>query len=453
MRNLVPENIKRSFRVIRSQYGAFKFGNPAKKLKLIGVTGTSGKSTTANMIYHILGENGYKVGVISTIGAKAGKKSLDTGFHVTTPDPYDLQKYLKFMVDRDIEYCVVECSSHALEQGRLGKIQFDYSVFTNIKRDHLDWHKSWNNYARAKARLADATKPEGKIILNRDDKSLYDYIFNYIGSKRFQKSVITYSIKELVNIDETAVGTRFTYGDYNFKLPLLGLYNIENALAAINVTSNLGLSFDSIANGLATFIGLEGRMQVMQPSPFIVVVDFAHNTDSLIKSLITAKKLKSSEGKIISVFGSAGQRDVEKRYTMGEAAAQNSDVIVITAEDPRTESLYNINTQIIEGATKGGGKLVARFANTDEYLAYNINKTNIETGSIFVFDEETVNSRFDAIEFAIRLANPGDVVITEGKGHEESLCFGKIEYEFTDQAAVRRAIDRLKAGFGEVEGE
>jgi UDP-N-acetylmuramoyl-L-alanyl-D-glutamate--2,6-diaminopimelate ligase len=443
---IIPESIKREFRIVKSLVGASIYGFPAKKLKLIGVTGTSGKSTTANLIYHILQANGLQAGVISTVGAIAGSKAVDTGFHVTTPDPIDLQKYLRFMVKRKVQHVVLECSSHALEQGRLGNLKFDLSVFTNIKRDHLDWHKSWENYAAAKAKLADKTIPTGKIILNRDDKDMYNFFADKLKEKDFKKRVITYSMNEILGIDESAIGTKFQLNDQIFNLPIIGLYNVENAMAAINACRTLGLNFSQIAEGMKSFIGVEGRMQVMKTEPFITIVDFAHNADSLQKSLIAARKLADTKGRVITVFGSAGLRDIQKRYDMGEISAEYADITVITAEDPRTEKLFDINNQIIEGTQKKNGMLVARFANTEEYKKYLESikdpKFDIRKGSVFVFDEESVNSRFDAIEFAMKIAVFGDVVIAEGKGHEQSLCFGETEYPFTDQEAVKRVIGK-----------
>jgi len=440
IKKIFPEKLKARFRKFRSYYGALRNGFPAKKLKFIGVTGTSGKSTTTNMIYHILNESGFNAGVISTNGARAGKKEMDTGLHVTTPDPIQFQNILKFMVRREVEWVVVETSSHALAQERLGNVKFEHAVFTNIKRDHLDWHGTWENYALAKAKLIDKTRAGGHIVINREDKDMYNFLRKYIDNTPKEENIITYSINEPTEIHETAIGTRFKLNDTEYLLSVLGLYNVENALASINICKLLGLSDSQIAKAISSFIGLEGRMQIMQSEPYIVIVDFAHNTDALVKSLETAQNLKAYNGRVISIFGSAGERDVEKRYTMGEAAAKHSDIVIITAEDPRSEKLEKINTQIIKGAEMGGGKLIKRFANTEEFENYKIDGKEIDRKSVFSFDEESVNSRFDAIQFAINIAKEGDVIITEGKGHEKSLAFGKTEYDFTDQEAVRRAL-------------
>jgi len=429
---------KKITRVIRSLWGALLFGFPAKKLRLIGVTGTSGKSTTSTLIYHLLNKNNFKVGLISTVGAIAGNKKIDTGLHVTTPDPIQLQKILSEMVKSGIEYVVVECSSHALDQGRLGLIKFDYAVFTNIKRDHLDYHATWENYVEAKAILIDKLKANGKAVLNKDDGQAFSYILKNKGLE--QSKVISYSAsQECSDIQSSLGGLVFNYRNQIFRLPIIGEYNISNALGAIKVAEDLNISLQGAANALTSFEGIEGRMQIMMKEPFSVIVDFAHNTDSLEKSLISIRKFLPEGNKLITVFGSAGLRDVEKRFTMGESSAKFADITVITAEDPRIEKLYDINSSIIQGTEKEGGILVKRFATHQEYLDYKIKESDYSSKNVFAFDEEDVNSRYDAVDFALKLAKKGDVVITEGKGHEQSLCFGTVEYPFTDQDAVRKS--------------
>lgn len=441
MKKYIPENLRKFFRQVRAYAGAIRYAFPEKKLVIIGVTGTSGKSTTTSMIFHMLRECGLEAGMVSTVGAIAGTKKMDTGLHVTTPDPYELRGILAFMVKRKVKYVVLETSSHALAQGRTAGIKFDYAVYTNIKRDHLDWHGTWENYAASKAILAETTKPDGKIVLNREDKDMYDFMMAHLSKENTEK-VITYSFNEILNISEGKGDIKFRLNDVNFTLPVIGIFNVENVLASINVGLDLGLSLKDISNAFKTFKGLKGRMQIMQTEPFLIIVDFAHNTDSLEQSLSTVKKLTGSLGKVINVFGSAGLRDVEKRYDMGEISAKYADVTVITSEDPRVEKLSDINDQIIEGAGRSGGKLVKRFKNTEDLDSYEINPKEIKHGAVFAFDEETVNSRYDAVRFAINIAKEGDVVILEGKGHEESLCFGTVEYPFTDQEAVKRVIEK-----------
>ena len=442
--------LKRFYHILQSVLGSLIYGGPARNLKLIGVTGTSGKSTTSTIIYHILKRNGYKVGLISTVGAIAGDKKIDTGLHVTTPDPLQLQKILSEMKKEGMEYVVLETSSHSLEQGRIGLLNFDFAIYTNIKRDHLDYHGTWENYANAKAMLLNKLKHSGVAVINADDEKSYKFLMEYIYNQDLKVKSILYSpSNEIRNLEESAQGLKFQILNTEFSVPILGTYNADNVLAASKVALEMGLKIEDIASSLINFEGITGRMQIMQSEPSLVIVDFAHNTDSLVRSLEAARKLVKENGKLINVFGSAGLRDVEKRTTMGEASGKLADVTVVTSEDPRTEKLYDINSAIIAGAEKSGAKLIQRFTDHDSYLNYLSDAKNLElidSGNlIYSFDEETVNSRFDAVDFALKIAKPGDVVITEGKGHEQSLCFGTIEYPFTDQEAVKKALEESRA--------
>lgn len=455
IKGLIPGSLKRTYHQTLFGISSALNSNPDSKLKLIGVTGTSGKSTTAEMIYHVLSGSGVKVGVISTIGAKTGTHTVSTGLHVTTPDPFDIPKLLAKLRGFGAEYVVLECSSHALEQGRLGNLKFDLAVYTNITRDHLDWHKTWENYARAKARLIDALKPGKTVILNLDDQTSYNYLQRYIQSHRPDLIVLHYSSNDVFDVAVAPNGISFKYKSEDVSIPIIGEYNILNALAAIKIAETLGVQTETAVKTLKTFKTLPGRMEVLLEKPFTIIVDFAHNADSLEKALVEARKLAGNPsqgsglarktGRVISVFGSAGLRDKEKRGTMGEVSGRLADITVVTAEDPRTESLYTINTEIINGAESAGAKLVKRFASTNEYRKYKLTlkDTDIPAKSIFAFDETSVQGRFDAIDLAATAAKKGDIVITEGKGHEQSLCFGTKEYPYTDQEAVQKALQAL----------
>ncbi|MDQ6985616.1 MAG: UDP-N-acetylmuramoyl-L-alanyl-D-glutamate--2,6-diaminopimelate ligase [Candidatus Dojkabacteria bacterium] len=442
-KSLIPQDLRVYWRLLLSLVYSLINGRPGRKLKIIGVTGTSGKSTTANMIYHMLKECGVSSGVISTNGVIAIDKELESGLHVTTPDPKDLQKFLKFMVKKKVDWVVLEVSSHALSQGRVGFTKFDHVVITNIKRDHLDWHGTWENYADAKLSITDRLKKGGKIVINRDDKEMFQYASDYIEKNDRREDVISYSFSELQNIQTTHSGSVFTLVGYTYALQIIGMYNVENAMAAINLGHILGLSSEQIKEAINSFRGLVGRMEVMKKEPFVTIVDFAHNTDSLKKSLESARKLVEPGGKLICIFGSAGLRDVEKRYTMGETSGALSDITIITAEDPRIEKLSDINDQILEGANRSEAKLIKRFSSHNEYIEYKEGIKPTARKAVFIFDEESIQNRYDAIELAILNAEQGDVIITEGKGHEQSLCFGTTEYPFTDQDAVKKALQKL----------
>jgi UDP-N-acetylmuramoyl-L-alanyl-D-glutamate--2,6-diaminopimelate ligase len=444
IKSLIPQKFKILYHILQSQIASIRHNNPSKDLKIIGVTGTSGKTTTSSLIYHILENAGYQVGLISTVEARVGDQKLDTGLHVTTPDPAQLQEIFAFMDKNEAEYVVLEVSSHSLAQGRIGMTKFDGAVFTNIKRDHLDWHKTWQHYANSKAILIKKSKPNSPIIFGKDDKKVFRFLKKKINQADKNLKAITFSKNEAKDAKSSLDGLSFTYKDTNFKVPIFGDYNIFNILPAAKITQQFGVSLKQIQKALQNYSAPQGRMQVMQKEPFFVIVDFAHNEDSFRKALKSARKLVKGEGQVITVFGSAGLRDKEKRTTMGQASGELADITIATAEDPRIESLEKINSKIIKGAQSKGAKFIKRFNNHEEYIKFIQSKPQVQKKSIFAFDEESVKSRFDAIDMAIQTARKGDVIITQGKGHEQSLCFGSQEYPFTDQNAVKKALERRK---------
>lgn len=366
------------------------YGYPAKNLQVIGVTGTDGKTTTSTLIYEILKKAAKKVALITSVSAKIGDQDLDTGFHVTTPDPWELQKLLKLIKDRGFEYVVLEVTSHGLAQFRLFGCNFKIGVLTNITWEHIDYHKTWENYLQAKQSLFKKTHYS---ILNADDKS-YKYLKNNVGGK-----VITYGLKK----------ADFTPQNFPFKTRLPGIYNQSNCLAAIACCKQLAIDDKTIKTGLLKFPGVIGRMEVMQEKPFKVIIDFAHTPNALQNALLTLKNMTS--GKVIAVFGCAGLRDYKKRPQMGRIAEKLADKVIITSEDPRTEDINKINRQILFGVTEK---------------------------KKFVIE----NDRFLAIKKAINLAGTGDIIGIFGKGHEKSLCFGKTEYPWSDQQAVRKILKK-----------
>ncbi|QQR93829.1 UDP-N-acetylmuramoyl-L-alanyl-D-glutamate--2,6-diaminopimelate ligase [bacterium] len=438
---------------------------PSKKLKIIGVTGTDGKTTTSNMIYHILKHNNFKSGMVSTISAKIGDDDLDTGFHVTSPNPKDIQKYLKMMVDKKIEYVVLETTSHALDQFRYWGIKFDYAVYTNITQDHFDYHENYENYLEAKLKLIDNLKGNGVVVANADDRS-YEFIqkriLQMIRLSR-KMDLVSYGIDkginkaknvqtnlegiqfnlyrkdnetwysaefdEKLNIDLFSMNHKDGILDKLFQVPMLGNYNVYNALAAISVCENLKINLDNIATALSTFTSLPGRMEVMTNKSYLeswkhsdlpmIIVDFAHTPNALENALTAVNNLKSKDSKLIVIFGCAGLRDTSKRPIMGEVAAKLADTIILVPEDPRTEDLEEINNQIEIGIRK-----------VEEAFK----------PEVFRFDEPEVKSRELGIAKAMEIANPQDIIVICGKGHEQSLCFGTTEYPYSDQEVVRKLI-------------
>lgn len=369
------------------------YGFPTRGLKVIGVTGTDGKTTTVNMIYQILKVAGKKVSVVSSINAVIGGKTYATGFHVTSPDPFTIQKFAKDTKDGGDEYLVLEVTSHALDQFRFWGIKFDVGVVTNITHEHLDYHKTFENYFNVKT-----------ILL-----------------KNVKFSIVNYNLREVLGETKAKLITfGLDKGDFNQKqirlnLKILGDYNIENALAALACGFILDIDRKIAQRALERFGGITGRMEEIKNNKGIkIFIDFAHTPNALLQAL-KALRPKTS-GRLIAVFGSAGRRDTEKRSLMGEIAAREADIVVVTAEDPRGE-LEQINAQITKGAKKIG-------------LREGIN--------LFV-----ISDRQKAISLVVNdLAKKGDVVGIFGKGHETSMNLdGRKEIPWSDFEAVKKALN------------
>jgi UDP-N-acetylmuramoyl-L-alanyl-D-glutamate--2,6-diaminopimelate ligase len=445
------QKVKNILHLGQSLYANIKFGFPSRKLKIQGVTGTDGKTTSTMMLYHILTQANLKVGYISTIGAKIGEKNLDTGLHVTTPDPWMVPKYLDQMVKEGVEYVILESTSSGFQQKRLWGIKFEGGIITNIKSDHLDYHGTWENYAKAKYQLVKQIKRGGTIVLNKDDEESFNWIKKQIEMNQLDVSVKEISVAGTENMNYSIKGLSFKWKGHSFELKLIGKYNLENALGVIELASEI-LPLDVISKHLKTFKSPKGRMQVIKTDPISIIIDFAHTPNSLESALKSIKEIKKENQKIITVFGCAGMRDKERRK-MGEVSARLSDIVILTAEDPRDEKLSEINNEILEYAKKSKGKLVKRYNNSNEYSNQKVEETRLELtkamtlGEVpfFAFDADDVTSRKDAISFALRIANKGDIVYLTGKAHEESLAFGadQREYPWNEEDVAKEAYEKL----------
>jgi len=430
-------------------YLAAAFYNwPGRKVTVIGVTGTDGKTTTCNLIYHILVAAGLKVGMISTVNAVIGDEVLDTGFHVTTPDAHDVQRYLAKMVDAGLTHVVLETTSHGWAQHRVDACEFDIGVITNITHEHFDEHGSYENYRAAKARLfsgLERTGPKAQgnprlAILNHDDQS-FDFLNELVKTDKVTYGLGAESDVNALDIEYLPGGMEFVakYSRFrvSIKVNLVGRYNVSNCLAALCATV-FGLDIDPevAAQGIANLPGIPGRMEVINMGQdFTAIVDFAHTPNALKETLETAREMLAispltlgerpgvalslskrarGEPRVIAVFGSAGLRDKEKRRMMAEISVEMADLTVLTAEDPRTESLDGILGEMAAGARAKGGR----------------------EGETFW----RIPDRGEAIKFALQLARPGDIVISCGKGHEQSMCFGAKEHPWDDRTAMRAAL-------------
>jgi UDP-N-acetylmuramoyl-L-alanyl-D-glutamate--2,6-diaminopimelate ligase len=399
---------------------------PGRKLTVIGVTGTDGKTTTTNLLYHILIAANIKAGMISTVNAVIGDEVLDTGFHVTTPDAHDVQRYLAKMVEAGLTHVVLETTSHGWAQHRADACEFDIGVVTNITHEHMNEHGNYENYRAAKARLFSSLeitlpKPQGNPrlgVINRDDPKSFDFLNDFIKVNKLNYGLGEDAEVRAINASYSPSGIHFTAQSRDFQVDvtskLVGAYNVSNCLAALTAAVyGLGVEPEVAARGIASLEGIPGRMErIDMGQDFTAIVDFAHTPNALKSALEAARQM--TKGRVICVFGSAGLRDKEKRRIMAETSAELADLTVLTAEDPRTESLEGILEEMAAGARSRGGR----------------------EGETFW----RVADRGEAIRFALRLARPGDILLSCGKGHEQSMCFGQTEYLWDDRTAMRAAL-------------
>ncbi len=415
------ENARRSLAYLAAAF----YGYPARRLRMIGVTGTDGKTTTSALLYHILRAAKRKAGMISTVHAVIGDETLDTGFHVTTPDAPQVQRYLAQMLEAGLTHVILETTSHGWAQYRVDACEFDIGIVTNITHEHLDYHGSYEAYRAAKARLflslgetKEKAFPSPRLsVLNREDSS-YDYLSRIAPGPQRSYAVDAAADLRAEDVSYTPRGIQFMARAASFSVPvvssLVGAYNISNILAAM-AAAIFGLEIppDLAAEGLASFPGVPGRMErIDMGQPFTAIVDFAHTPNALRVAIAAARQMTS--GRVIVAFGSAGLRDKEKRRMMAEIAAETADYAVLTAEDPRTESLDAILDEMAAGARAKGG---------------------VEGETFW-----RVPDRGEAIRKMISLARPGDVIMACGKGHEQSMCFGETEYPWDDRTAMRAAL-------------
>jgi UDP-N-acetylmuramoyl-L-alanyl-D-glutamate--2,6-diaminopimelate ligase len=394
---------------------------PSRKLTVIGVTGTDGKTTTTTLIHSILKAGTGKAGFISTIAADLGGKQVDTGLHVTTPSAPQVQALLAQMVANRMRYAVLEMTSHGLAQGRLNGTDIDVAVLTNVTHEHLDYHGTWENYRAAKARmfgmLATSYRKGKQLkisVINGDDPSV-DFFKAIRADWKVSYSLRVPSDFHADNVRYLPSATYFDVASREYMTPLVGEFNVMNALAAIAVGHALEMPFDAIYQGLAAVKAVSGRMErIDEGQNFTAMVDFAHTPNALKNALEAARKMVLPGRRVIAVFGSAGLRDREKRRMMAQVSARLADFSVLTAEDPRTESLDDILQEMANGCTAQGG---------------------VE-GKTFM----RVPDRGRALYEACRMARAGDLVIACGKGHEQSMCFGTVEYEWDDREALRTAL-------------
>jgi UDP-N-acetylmuramoyl-L-alanyl-D-glutamate--2,6-diaminopimelate ligase len=400
---------------------------PAQHLCTIGVTGTDGKTTTANLISTLLEVAGKPNGLMTTANFKIKGQEWENATRQSTLEALEIQQLLRRMLDEHVTHAVVEATSHGLELQRVRGCAFDVGVVTNITHEHLDFHKTIDAYRRAKARLfemLDSSRDKGLgiksvAVLNRDDVS-YDVLRPYCHVPILDYGIDTPAAVRAVDVQLQAYSTRFRAllpdAEVQIETQLVGRFNISNCLAAIATAYALKVPLTDIARGLASVKGVTGRMErIDEGQPFTVIVDYAHTPDSLQKVLATLRPL--TKGKLLVVFGSAGERDVQKRPAMGRIAAQMTDFFVITDEDPRDEDRESILHDIAIGAEALGKRQGIDFL--------------------------CIADRTEAIATAFAHARPEDTVLLAGKGHEQSIIIGREKLPWDDRCVAREQVRNI----------
>ena len=382
-----------------------KYHHPAKHLRVIGVTGTNGKTTTCFMIWHMLNHAGYRTGLMTTVAYGIDKLKPELN-HMTMVDASTLNRRIREIADAGAEYLVLEVTSHGLAEFRTLGIPFEIAVFTNLTHDHLDYHKTMTNYRNAKGKLFQKAKFS---ILNADDPATKYY-------KSLSKDYITYGIQSggnrATNVKLSVNGVKYSCGDINIETRIPGEFNVYNSLAAALVGKKLGLTNQQIEDGISSLDNVEGRMNIIdEGQPFTVIIDYAHAPDALEKVF---ESVKNHKGRIISVHGGAGRRDPSTRATRGRILAKHSDIVIITEDDSRDEDPETIAAAFIKGATEQG-----------------------KTIGQDLFKEL---DRKKAIKLALDKARKGDLVLILGKGHEKSILRADGPHEFSDLKETQKLL-------------
>ena len=385
------------------------YGDPSNKLKLIGITGTNGKTTTSFILKNVLQTAGFKTGLVGTIANYIGDNKIDS--KLTTPESNDLNNFFLQMIDNKCQYAVMEVSSHSLSLNRVYGLSFISAVFTNITSDHLDFHNSFEEYFTAKKILFDNLSTKSFSLINSDDKNSFRIV------KDTQSKVVTYGISNnadyvISNIKYDLNGTNFSISQngnlFNIHTDLIGTFNAYNATATFATARSLGLDSEVIVDGIQTAPQVPGRFEVIGKGNKKVIVDYSHTADSLEKALQAIREIVKDKIQVITVFGCGGDRDKTKRPIMGQIASELSDEVIITSDNPRTENPYSIIDDIKTGIVKKN----------------------------FTIEE----NREEAIHKALKMAQSKSVILIAGKGHENYQEINGIRNHFSDQEIARKYL-------------
>jgi len=420
MKKLIPQNIKNYYHLLQAIAANLLHGFSSNKIKVIGVTGTNGKTTTVQMITRILEEAGKKVAMASTINFKIGEKEWINKTKFTTLSSFSVQKFIKYAVNAGCEYMVLETSSHSLDQCRVYGVKYDAAVITNVTREHLDYHKTMEDYRLAKCRLFQRVKT---IVVNLDMENPNDYIV-HSAPKKFgyttENKNSTYGEKmEIIKAEKLEMKincSKYEIDGKLFSLRMPGRFNVENALVATCVAINYGISLETVRSALEKMTGVPGRMEHIQNDKGIdIIVDYAVTPDSLEKLYGLVSKIKKENSKVIAVFGSCGERDRGKRPIMGSIIDKYADYILVTNEDPYGEDPWQIINEVASGVK------------------------NKKKG----FNFWKIMDRREAIKKALALARQGDIVVVTGKGAEEIMAVGKKRIPWSDRKVILEELKNI----------
>ena len=382
------------------------YGEPSKKLQLVGVTGTNGKTTIATLLYNMFREMGHKCGLLSTVCNYIEDEAIPADH--TTPDPIELNMLLARMVEAGCEYAFMECSSHAIAQKRIGGLKFAGGIFTNLTRDHLDYHKTFENYRNAKKAFFDGLPKPAFAVTNADDKN------GMVMVQNTKATVKTYSVRQMADFRARVIEMHFAgmYLDIDGRevgVQFIGKFNVSNLLAVYGAARMLGKQPEEILVALSTLHSVSGRLEPIQsPEGFTAIVDYAHTPDALENVLNAIHEVLDGKGHVITVCGAGGNRDKGKRPLMAQEAVRQSDQVIITSDNPRFEEPQDIINDMLAGLNEQQRKKVISIAD-----------------------------RREAIKTACTLARKGDVILIAGKGHEDYQEIKGVKHHFDDREVVR----------------
>jgi len=430
LRKIIPEKLILFYHFVQSTAAAFFYGFPAKKMIIIGVTGTKGKTSTINYIWSVLNSNGIKTGIISTANIKIGDKEIVNKYHMTMPGRFLIQKFLNIMKNEGCKYCLVETTSEGLKQYRHIGVYYDIAIFTNLTPEHLPSHGgSFEKYKEAKdimfkylEKLPDKyinNKRINKVIIANNDSEHAGFYLNHDVDKK-----ITFGINKIANIrariiEESDEGIKFMANDIEYKTPIMGAFNIYNALPAIIVGKEVGLDNEQIKEGIASLLLIPGRMEEINLGQnFSVVVDYAHEEQSITNVLKTANKIKKDSSNVIILLGAeGGGRDTRKRSIMGELSAKMADYVIISDVDPYEDDRMSIIEDIAKIAEENGKEI-------DKNLF-------------------CIADRREGISKSLKLAKDGDVVLITGKGAEQSITIDGKVYPWDDRKVTKEELKKI----------